>query len=388
MRRSRTAAVLIETLSAPASSSARTSSTVRTPPPTVTGMKQCSAVRRDDVEDGAAVLVAGGDVEEAELVGAGRVIGARRLDRIAGVGEVDEADALDDAAVLHVEAGDDADLEHHAASRASDQRQRLGRVEPAVVERAAGDGAFEDRRSRAASRRSMSASEARPPEAITGIDTASASAERRVDVEALEHAVAVDVGVDDRGDAGVLEAAGEVDGVDLGGFGPALHRDLAAARVDADGDAAGIARARRRARAPGSRTATVPRMTRRDALVEPGLDRRACRGCRRRAAPGWSTAARIASTAAPLTERPAKAPLRSTTCSHSKPCAGEGARLRGGVGVEARGARHVALLEAHAVRRPSGRWRGRGSSRLISTRRTQASAIALTKEMMTAAATQ
>ena len=40
-----TAAVLIETLSAPASSSLRMSSTVRTPPPTVSGMKHCSAVR-------------------------------------------------------------------------------------------------------------------------------------------------------------------------------------------------------------------------------------------------------------------------------------------------------------------------------------------------------
>ena len=65
-----------------------------------------------DVEDGAAPLVARGDVEEAELVGARRVVGARRLDRIAGVAQVDEVDALDDAAVLDVEAGDDADFEH------------------------------------------------------------------------------------------------------------------------------------------------------------------------------------------------------------------------------------------------------------------------------------
>ncbi len=41
-----TAAVLIETLSAPASSRLRMSSSVRTPPPTVSGMKHCSAVRR------------------------------------------------------------------------------------------------------------------------------------------------------------------------------------------------------------------------------------------------------------------------------------------------------------------------------------------------------
>ncbi|MCY1559416.1 hypothetical protein D9M68_964560 [compost metagenome] len=40
-----TAAELIATLSAPASRSLRMSSMERTPPPTVTGMKQCSAVR-------------------------------------------------------------------------------------------------------------------------------------------------------------------------------------------------------------------------------------------------------------------------------------------------------------------------------------------------------
>ena len=42
---SATAAVLKLTLSAPASSRLRTSSTVRTPPPMVSGMKHCSAVR-------------------------------------------------------------------------------------------------------------------------------------------------------------------------------------------------------------------------------------------------------------------------------------------------------------------------------------------------------
>src|SRR5665213_3172778 len=41
-----TAALLIDTLSAPERSSTRISSTVRTPPPTVSGMKQASAVRR------------------------------------------------------------------------------------------------------------------------------------------------------------------------------------------------------------------------------------------------------------------------------------------------------------------------------------------------------
>ena len=69
------------------------------------------------VEDGVAVLVAGGDVEEAELVGAGRVIGDGRFHRIAGVAQIDEIDALDHAAVFHVEAGNDADLEHGSGRR-------------------------------------------------------------------------------------------------------------------------------------------------------------------------------------------------------------------------------------------------------------------------------
>src|SRR4029078_572150 len=42
----------------------------------------------DDVEVVSALLVAGGDVEEAEFVGARRVIGTGAFDRIAGVGEV------------------------------------------------------------------------------------------------------------------------------------------------------------------------------------------------------------------------------------------------------------------------------------------------------------
>jgi hypothetical protein len=40
------AAVFSDTLSAPARSSASTSAVDRTPPPTVSGMKTCSAVRR------------------------------------------------------------------------------------------------------------------------------------------------------------------------------------------------------------------------------------------------------------------------------------------------------------------------------------------------------
>jgi hypothetical protein len=65
-----------------------------------------------DVEHDGAVFVACGDVEEGELVRSRLVIGDRGRDRIAGIAQIDKIDALDDPAVLHVEAGNDADLEH------------------------------------------------------------------------------------------------------------------------------------------------------------------------------------------------------------------------------------------------------------------------------------
>ena len=107
-----TAAVLIETLSAPALQ--ELADILDRAHAAADGQRHEAGFggARDHVEDGVAVLVARGDVEEGQLVGAGGVIGDRRLDRIAGVAQIDEIHALDDAAVLHVEAGNDADLEH------------------------------------------------------------------------------------------------------------------------------------------------------------------------------------------------------------------------------------------------------------------------------------
>jgi hypothetical protein len=56
--------------------------------------------------------VARGDIEEAEFVGARPVINPGLLDRVAGVDQIDEADALDHPPAVHVEAGNDADLQH------------------------------------------------------------------------------------------------------------------------------------------------------------------------------------------------------------------------------------------------------------------------------------
>src|SRR5262249_36441370 len=66
----------------------------------------------DGIQDRVAGLVAGGDVEEAEFVGVGCVVEGGLLDRVAGVAEGDEVHALDDAAVLYVEAGNDTQFQH------------------------------------------------------------------------------------------------------------------------------------------------------------------------------------------------------------------------------------------------------------------------------------
>ena len=70
----------------------------------------------DDVDEGVTALGRRGDVEQAQLVGTLRVVGPSGLDRIAGVAQALEVDALDHAAVLDVEAGDDAAFQHRAGA--------------------------------------------------------------------------------------------------------------------------------------------------------------------------------------------------------------------------------------------------------------------------------
>src|SRR5690606_22346786 len=60
-----------------------------------------------------------------------------------------------------------------------------------------------------------------------------------VDIDAVEHTVATDVGVDDAFDAIVLELLAEVDDVMTGQLGPTVHRHLAVLGVEADDDMAG-----------------------------------------------------------------------------------------------------------------------------------------------------
>jgi hypothetical protein len=60
-----------------------------------------------------------GDVEKAEFVGTRGVIDPRLRDRIAGIGQIDEVDALDDPSAGDVEARDHADPDAHARATLS-----------------------------------------------------------------------------------------------------------------------------------------------------------------------------------------------------------------------------------------------------------------------------
>ena len=81
-----------------------------------------------DVVHRLAVAAARRDVEEGQLVDALRVVDLGELDRVAGVTEVLEVDALDDPAGVDVEAGDDPGGDRHATKSrpALDGAARVG----------------------------------------------------------------------------------------------------------------------------------------------------------------------------------------------------------------------------------------------------------------------
>ena len=64
------------------------------------------------VEQDGTPFVTGADVEEHQLVGPVLLVAAGDLDGVAGVAEVEEVGALDHAAAVHVQTGDDAFGQH------------------------------------------------------------------------------------------------------------------------------------------------------------------------------------------------------------------------------------------------------------------------------------
>ena len=164
-----------------------------------------------------------------------------------------------------------------------------------------------------------------------------------------QRAVAVDVGIDDRRDAGVLEAPREVDGARRRVVSAQPSTATRPSRASMPTATRPGCAARRRAHQLGVAQRRGAEDHPRDALVEPAPRSSRGRGCRRRAAPGPRPRARIASTAAPFTGRPAKAPSRSTRCSHAAAGGGEGPRLRRRVVAEDRRLRPCAAQQPHAL---------------------------------------
>ncbi len=74
---------------------------------------------------------------------------------------------------------------------------------------------------------------------MTGMFDGLGERDRRLEIETAEQSVAGNVGVDEGGDAGVLELAGDVQHGELGALGPALDRQLAVAGIECDRDAIG-----------------------------------------------------------------------------------------------------------------------------------------------------
>jgi hypothetical protein len=70
----------------------------------------------DHVVHDAAVITRRRDIEKHQLVRALSVIGARGLDRIAGVAQFEEFDTLHDPPGGHVEAGNDPSREHRSGN--------------------------------------------------------------------------------------------------------------------------------------------------------------------------------------------------------------------------------------------------------------------------------
>ena len=58
------------------------------------------------------VIARGGDIEENNLVGTLGIVERGQLDGVAGIAQVDEVDALHNAAVFHIHAGNDTFCKH------------------------------------------------------------------------------------------------------------------------------------------------------------------------------------------------------------------------------------------------------------------------------------
>ena len=171
--------------------------------------------------------------------------------------------------------------------------------------------------------------------------------DRRFDVRAGQHAVAADIGKDDRRDTDVLEPPGEVERRDVRLLRPALYRD-----ATARGRRWRRRFARESRRRPSERDpdrAAPPFRGSPAGRPGPANWRRspAC-GCRLPAAPVCRSVSRMASTAIAVDRTAGEGAVEIDDMQPAAAGLLEGACLIGRILVEHRGGVHVALAQAHA----------------------------------------
>ena len=101
------------------------------PPPTVSGMNTSPATCSTTCDHGVAIVGTGGNIQKGQLIGAFPIVAPGDFHRIAGITDLHEADAFDDPAVVHVQAGDDALGQHLEAFR---QLAAFGEIQGALVD--------------------------------------------------------------------------------------------------------------------------------------------------------------------------------------------------------------------------------------------------------------
>src|SRR3954470_2787901 len=234
-----TAALLIETLSAPERSRVRISSMVRTPPPTVSGMKQASAVRltTSSMVPRFSWVAVMSRKQSSSAPAASYAIAASTGSPASR--KSTKLTPLTTRPSLTSRQGITRTLNIGGLlGRGADQGKGGCGIEPAIVKRAAGDRAGELFRARRQHRLDV----LDRGEAAGGNHGNRDRIRQRngcIEIQALEQAVARDVGEDDGGNAGILETPCDLQHRHLRGLGPAFDRDLAATCIEPDRDAAG-----------------------------------------------------------------------------------------------------------------------------------------------------
>ena len=302
---------------------------------------------RHHVDHGVALVRRRGDVEERDLVGALGVVAGGQLDRVALVGQVDEAHALDDAPAGDVEAGDQSDAAHAAIPSST--------LKPAFHDRLAHDGAGQAPASRPAARPALrgpprSRRHPTPPPA-SDVAASSACSPARSGPDNMPSR-ATDVATTAPIGSCCHSSSRSVSGLARSGQPPLRlrlgHPVLADAVVQPDGHpprpATGTA-ARQRGLLERGRAEHDPR----HAGLEDLARRRPRSGCRRRT-PRRTPASSARRTIPPSTARscgtPVRAPSRSTTWIQRAPAADVARRQRDRVAVAVL-APEVTLRQAH-----------------------------------------